>query len=171
VKAALINVTPEGKTKRVPITHARTLIGRLDDCQLRIPSVRVSRHHCEIVHDQGTLTLRDLGSSNGTYLNQSKITESELSAGDLIAVGSLVFLVQIDGDPEEFEPEFLYEDGIPEEQGDAAPPASKTPSAPRPTSAKVSAPTTSGDDSSMMEFNFEFDLDEDDEDLGEQPPL
>jgi len=182
VKAVLINVTPEGKSKKVPITHDRTVLGRLDDCQLRIPSGRVSRHHCEIVHEDGTLTLRDLGSSNGTYLNQSKITEKELSAGDLIAVGSLVFLVQIDGEPGDFDPEFLYEDGIPE--SDAAPTAGEdrgsgqgsgqapgtAPSTQKQESARVNAPTSSGDDSSMMDFNFEFDLDDDD-DLDEQPPL
>ena len=166
MKAALINVTPEGKSKEVPLSHERTVLGRLDDCQIRIPSGRVSRHHCEIIHADGALTLRDLESSNGTFVNQSKVGETTLSAGDLISIGSLVFLVRIDGEPREFEPEFLYEDGIPEgqESGDAPSSGTATSSEPVP----VNAPTSSGDDSSMMDFNFEFDLDEDDDD---QPPL
>jgi len=167
VKALLINVTPEGKSKEVPLSHERTVLGRLDDCQIRIPSGRVSRHHCEITRDNGALTLRDLNSSNGTFVNQKKVDEATLSAGDLISIGSLVFLVQIDGEPKEFEPEFLYEDGIPEQQGSGDAQSSGTATASS-EPATVNAPTSSGDDSSMMDFNFEFDLDEDEDD---QPPL
>jgi pSer/pThr/pTyr-binding forkhead associated (FHA) protein len=110
------------------------------------------------------VTIRDLGSSNGTYLNQERVDEAKLSAGDLVAIGSLVFLVQIDGSPEEFEPELLYEDGIPEQPK----PDPQYAAAHTPKPVHQHAPTAAGDDSSMMDFNFEFDLDEDDD---EQPPL
>jgi len=164
VQAFLIRVTEDGKAQPVPLTHDRTLIGRLDDCQIRVRSGKISRHHCEIIKEGQTLTLRDLGSSNGTYLNQDQVQESELKAGDLIAVGSMVFLVQIEGQPEEFEPELLYEDGIPEK----VEPDSQYAAAHTPKPVHLHAPTASGDDSSMMDFNFEFDLDDDDE---KQPPL
>ena len=164
MQAFLIRVTNDGKAQPVPLTHDRTLIGRLDDCQVRIRSGKISRHHCEILNDGTSLTLKDLGSSNGTYLNQDQVEKSVLSAGDLIAVGSMVFLVQIDGHPEEFEPELLYEDGIPEKLE----PEPKHAAAHTPQPVHQHAPTAAGDDSSMMDFNFEFDLDDDEE---EQPPL
>lgn len=163
--ALLIRVSPDGKAQPVPLTNDRTLIGRLDDCQVRIRSGKISRHHCEIVNDGISLVLKDLGSSNGTFLNQSRIAEeTELESGDLISVGSLVFMIQIDGNPEEFEPAALYAKGLPakpepapgQEAGHTAKPVHQH------------APTASGDDSSMMDFNFEFDLDDDEDG---QPPL
>ncbi len=164
MQAFLIRVTEDGKAQAVPLTHERTLVGRLDDCQVRIRSGKISRHHCEIINDGESLTLKDLGSSNGTFLNQEKIDEEKLKAGDLIAVGSLVFLVQLNGEPEEFEPELLYEDGLPEKP--SADPEYAAAHTPKPV--HQHAPTASGDDSSMMDFNFEFDLDDDED---EQPPL
>ena len=159
----LIRVTADGKAQPVPITNERTLIGRLDDCQIRVRSGKISRHHCEVLFDSGTIKLVDLGSSNGTFLNKERIEESELKAGDLISFGSMVFLVQIDGDPEEFEPEQLYADGLPELPA----PNPEYAAAHTPKPVHQHAPTAAGDDSSMMDFNFEFDLDDDDE----QPPL
>ncbi len=164
MQAFLVRVTSDGNAQPVPLSHERTVIGRLDDCQIRIRSAKISRHHCEVLNDGQTLTVRDLGSSNGTYLNQDKVTESTLAAGDLIAIGSLVFLVQIDGQPENIEPDMLYEDGLPERpEASAEYAASHTPKP-----VHKHAPTTSGDDSSLMDFNFEFDLDDSDDD---QPPL
>lgn len=164
MQAFLIRVTVDGKAQPVPLNHERTLVGRLDDCQIRIRSGKISRHHCEILNDGSALTLKDLGSSNGTYLNQELVEESKLNAGDLISVGSMVFLVQIGGEPEEFEPGLLYEDGLPEKPEPE--PAYEAAHTPKPV--HQHAPTASGDDSSMMDFNFEFDLDDDDE---QQPPL
>ena len=48
--------------------------------------------------------MRDLGSSNGTFLNRLRIEESRLEPGDEIKVGPVIFKVQIDGQPERIEP-------------------------------------------------------------------
>ena len=47
----------------------RVLIGRGDDCDIKLVSDRVSRHHCEILYKDGHYELRDLGSTNGTYVD------------------------------------------------------------------------------------------------------
>lgn len=164
MQALMIRVTEHGKAQPVPLATERTLVGRLDDCQIRIRSGKISRHHCEILKEGDSLKLRDLGSSNGTYVNQERVEEVDLKAGDLVAIGSLVFLVQINGTPEEFEPGLLYEDGTPERpEAEAGYAAAHTPKP-----VHMHAPTAAGDDSSMMDFNFEFDLDDDED---SQPPL
>lgn len=132
------------------------MIGRQEGCQIRIPIAGISRTHCEVTVQGGAVTVKDLGSSNGTYVNQERVTEQSLAAGDLISIGGQVFLVQVNGEPEEIEAEFLFEDGLPEEESKAGAVAAKSVS--KAPAAKVS------DDSSMMDFDF-------DEDDDEQPPL
>ena len=162
MEVALVRVTADGQTQRVQLSKDRTVIGRQEDCQIRIPIAGVSRQHCEILVRDGSITIKDLGSSNGTYLNQERITSHPAAAGDLLSVGGQVFLIQVNGDPEEVEAEFLYEDGLPE----AATNAPTAVSPPRPSAGAVRAKSSGGsaDESSLMDFDF---LDEEDE----QPPL
>ena len=48
--------------------------------------------------------VKDLGSSNGTYINNGRVEEAPLQAGDRLAVGPIVFTVQVDGMPSEIAP-------------------------------------------------------------------
>lgn len=71
------------------------VVGRGDDCDVRLPNTSVSRHHCKFEVGFGTATLSDLGSANGTQVNKKKIEEpTVLQSGDEILVGKfhLVFL-------------------------------------------------------------------------------
>lgn len=158
MEVALVRVTAEGESQRVVLSKDKTVVGRQEGCQLRIPIAGVSRKHCEIEVEGGSIVVRDLGSSNGTYVNQERVREHPLAPGDLLSVGGQVFLVQVNGDPDEFDPEFLFEDGLPEEESRASGEAG---------TASVSAPAASkpsSDESSLMDFDLD-----DDED--EQPPL
>lgn len=159
MEVVLIRVTESGEEQPVPLNRERTLIGRLDDCHIRIPIADVSRKHCEIVIEDGSITIRDLGSSNGTYVNQERVEQVALSAGDLISLGGLVFVVCVNAEPSGIDAQIMFEDGLPDE------PVVK-PDAPETASKTVSASKMGGsDDSSMMDFEFDFDDDED------QPPL
>ena len=89
----------DGERRSFSIARDMTVIGRREDCDLRIPLGEVSRKHCRLVRDGDTLKLEDLGSSNGTFLNGSTVQEALLSPGDTIQVGPVVFVVQIDGEP------------------------------------------------------------------------
>jgi pSer/pThr/pTyr-binding forkhead associated (FHA) protein len=72
------------------------LIGRESDCHLRPNSDLVSRHHCAFTLDEYTLRIRDLGSTNGTLVNDERITgEVMLKQGDNVKVGKLEFEIQI----------------------------------------------------------------------------
>ena len=81
------------------MTRDMTVIGRREDCDLRIPLGDVSRKHCRVVRDGEILKIEDLGSSNGTYLNGQRVQEALLSPGDSIQVGPVVFVLQVDGEP------------------------------------------------------------------------
>lgn len=80
-----------------------TTIGRKDDCGIRIPLADVSRHHSAVTFDGRGVMLRDLGASNGTYLNNRRIEEEALSAGDRIQIGPIIFTVRINAEPSEAE--------------------------------------------------------------------
>lgn len=72
------------------------LIGRSSKCHLCAGSTAVSRKHCAISRDGTRVLIKDLGSRNGTLVNDKKIDgEVELSSGDEITVGPLRFLLTI----------------------------------------------------------------------------
>jgi len=101
MEVKLVMFRNDGKRKDFPLLGPTTLIGRGEGCDLRVPVLSVSRRHCEITIEDDEVMARDLGSSNGTYINNKKITEQELQAGDRLVVGPVVFTVQINGEPEE----------------------------------------------------------------------
>jgi predicted component of type VI protein secretion system len=71
-----------------------TSVGRHDDCWIRIKSSQVSRRHCEIFESGGKLTIRDLGSSNGTYVNGKRVLgQQALTAGDELTLGAVTLRV------------------------------------------------------------------------------
>ena len=71
----------------------RVLIGRGEDCDVQLASDRVSRHHCEITFQDGHAELKDLGSTNGTYLDGRRLGDKPLqvSIGTPIKVGATTF--------------------------------------------------------------------------------
>ena len=77
----------------------RILIGRGEDCDVQLTSDRVSRHHCEVVYKDGHYELNDLGSTNGTYLNGTRVRNELLTDGAVINVPTQVFAFS-GGDPD-----------------------------------------------------------------------
>ena len=63
------------------------VIGRSRSCNLRLPSADASRRHAEVVGVKGGFLLRDLRSTNGTFLNGERIEERPLRPGDRIQIG------------------------------------------------------------------------------------
>jgi hypothetical protein len=84
-----------GETIRVP--RGKLLIGRETDCHLRLDSKSVSAHHCVLLLDEYTLRIRDLGSTNGTFLNGNRIGkhESILLHDDTISIDELTFQIDL----------------------------------------------------------------------------
>ena len=75
-------------------------IGRVADRDISIDDGRISRLHAEVVLCEGVLTVEDKGSSNGTKVNGSPVSDATpLSHGDAVAFDVHVFLVELDGQP------------------------------------------------------------------------
>lgn len=106
----LVMFKPDGQRKDIPVTTATTIIGRGEKCELRVPLLSVSRRHCELSIDGEFLQVKDLGSANGTYVNDKRINEADLQPGDRLAIGPVVFTIQIDGSPELISPVEAGED-------------------------------------------------------------
>lgn len=72
-----------------PLTRHTTRIGRGTDVDIRIDDAGVSRHHAEIVLTM-PITLRDLGSTNGTWIDKQRVTEVTLEHDTAITIGPAV---------------------------------------------------------------------------------
>lgn len=87
--------------RHVPLTTAVTTLGRGEDCTLVVDDPGASRRHAEIriSHDGPHLQviLRDLNSTNGTYLNGEQVGSEELRSGDRITLGRTHITVQLEG--------------------------------------------------------------------------
>lgn len=171
MNASLILVREDGRQNEIPLKR-QAIIGRQTDCNIRIPDGGISRHHCELSVGEGSVTLRDLGSSNGTYVNRVKVTQAELSAGDLVAIGNLVFVVKIDGSPKAVDAEEAWDEGaMPPGSGGMKAPAAKAtaPGATKPVAQATKRPSLTDDSEGSSVGDFDF-LDEDD-DIKKQPKL
>ena len=85
----LVLLSDDQPVKTLPVQR-RIKIGRQADNDLVVVDPGVSRHHAEVINESGTCTLHDLGSTNGTYVNGSVVTEHALRDGDRISLGSTV---------------------------------------------------------------------------------
>lgn len=74
-----------------------TIIGRHSECHICVNADGISRKHVQIDADPNGLKVRDLGSSNGTYVNGKKIEECEIKVGDELKIDNIRFLVQTPG--------------------------------------------------------------------------
>lgn len=87
-------------TTTLKLADGVTSLGRHDDCVVRIKSSQVSRQHCEVFDVGGKLTVRDLGSSNGTFVNGKRVTgQQTLKVGDELTVGAVTLRVATLGQP------------------------------------------------------------------------
>src|SRR5215213_1292012 len=89
----------DGQRRSFSITRDMTVIGRREDCDLRIPLSDVSRKHCRLILNGESMKIEDLGSSNGTYVNGERVQQSDVAPGDTLQIGPVVFVLQVDGFP------------------------------------------------------------------------
>lgn len=103
------------------------VIGRGTAADLKLPDSKTSRRHCELYEYEGQLAVRDLGSVNGTVVNEHRIEQDTLlSAGDELTIGNVTFRIDLgNADPDAAPPEAAAEMGEADgeasaEEGDSA---------------------------------------------------
>jgi len=97
----LVMFKQDGQRRDFELKREVAVFGRNVDCDFQIPLEVVSRRHAQLSIKEGKLMVRDLGSSNGTFVNNSRVQEAELAAGDTLVIGPVVFTIVLDGQPEE----------------------------------------------------------------------
>lgn len=169
MQVELVHVSVSGRVEPKSLSIGEHVLGRDRGCALRVPSGQVSRRHCSFAVSADGVRVRDLGSSNGTWVNAERVTEASLKAGDLVSVGPMVFVVRVDDNPAVIDPVLLYEQGRPRVED--TPGVDQAPSAAKKLNDSSAAITTrpsllDPEGSSIIEFDFDTSDEEDD-----QPPL
>lgn len=91
---SLIVQTGKHVGKKIAIPEREVTIGRDEKCFIRMTSAEVSREHCTLIPTDRGLLIRDLGSQNGTVVNNVRIEdETLLQPGDFIQIGPIQFQV------------------------------------------------------------------------------
>ncbi len=88
--ACLVVIYGDDLGRRVPLGNEPTVLGRSSKCDVQVDQESVSRNHCRVSLSGTHYTIRDLGSTNGTYVNDDLIDEVNLRDGDQIKVGRTI---------------------------------------------------------------------------------
>lgn len=83
-------VTLEVEGRVIVLTQRHVVLGRAQECDVRLADGNVSRRHAELRQEDATYWLVDLGSTNGTLLNDEPVQRAKLSDGDRITLGETV---------------------------------------------------------------------------------
>lgn len=96
LNVTLVVVGGDVKTPEVKLRLPST-VGRGRDCSIMLRHPLVSRQHCEIFEAGGALLVRDLGSLNGTFVNNQRIEgDAPLQPGQLLTIGTVTFRAMYD---------------------------------------------------------------------------
>src|SRR6184192_1207527 len=78
----------------IEIVKDLVIVGRKEECDLRLDHKSVSKMHCVLVKSDGLLLLRDLGSTNGTRVNGHRVRRAALLPNDELTIAGFKFRVQ-----------------------------------------------------------------------------
>lgn len=86
---------PEGRPRVIELTGSPVLFGRSPSCTVRLEDPYVSDDHARIYEADGSWMVKDLKSTNGTFLNRVKVTSpSQIAAGDQLGIGKTIVEVR-----------------------------------------------------------------------------
>jgi|SRR5436190_4492918 len=93
-KLVLLSAGMTGRTHELKVD--KTTIGRVEDNTFQIAEPSVSSHHCEVLLKGSDVVVQDLNSTNGTYINGEKVTESVLKPGQTLRLGQIEMRLETD---------------------------------------------------------------------------
>src|SRR5262249_37590503 len=96
---AKLVVLSAGMTGRTHELKVDTTIGRVEDNNFQSSEPSVSSHHCEVILRGAEVIVRDLNSTNGTFINGEKVTESILKPGQVLRLGQIEMRLENDATP------------------------------------------------------------------------
>jgi hypothetical protein len=93
-RATIREIRPDQSSRSITFDGRPLTIGRAPDNGIVLRDGRASRHHARIDGRRGSLVLSDLGSTNGSFVNDRRVESIALGEGDLIRVGTTTLLVE-----------------------------------------------------------------------------
>jgi pSer/pThr/pTyr-binding forkhead associated (FHA) protein len=99
----------------ISLESAMVVVGRHPNCDTRLNSPRVSRHHCCMTRDHDQVVVRDLGSTNGIRINGMRVETGRLRTGDELSIAHIRYRLEGEEDPEQAsDPAIRMQDSTPD---------------------------------------------------------
>lgn len=95
----LIQLNGSGATRQLSLSAPMTMIGRAETNDIVLDNVRASRFHAALVTNGAAVTIEDLSSRNGLFLNGARISNAQLANGDTIMLGGAMFRFLVESRP------------------------------------------------------------------------
>jgi pSer/pThr/pTyr-binding forkhead associated (FHA) protein len=96
-KLVLLSAGMTGRTHE--LKAEKTTVGRVEDNSFQIAEPSVSSHHCEVMVRGNDVIVKDLNSTNGTFINGEKVTEGPLKPGQILRLGQIEMRLETDTPP------------------------------------------------------------------------
>src|SRR6266404_4810009 len=93
-KLVVLSAGMTGRTHELKVD--KTTIGRVEDNTFQIAEPSVSSHHCELLLRGNEVVVKDLNSTNGTFINGEKVSESVLKSGQVLRLGQIEMRLETD---------------------------------------------------------------------------
>ena len=107
-EGCLVIIYGDDLGRRVPLGAEACVLGRSSKCDVQLDQESVSRNHARIQRQRNNYVIRDLGSTNGTYVNDELVDEVVLRDGDQLKVGRTIFKFIVSGNMEAQYHEEIY---------------------------------------------------------------
>src|SRR5262245_62964928 len=78
----------------ITLDRSMVVVGRHPNCDARLDSLRVSRHHCCMTQESGEVMVRDLGSTNGIRINGQRVEIGRLRPGDALSIARIRYRLE-----------------------------------------------------------------------------
>jgi two-component system, cell cycle response regulator len=107
-EACLVVIYGQELGRKYNLEASSIIIGRSSKCDIQIDQESISRNHCKLINTGKSVLVRDLGSTNGTYINDNPVDEHVLRDGDLVKIGRTIFKFLTGGNIENAYHEEIY---------------------------------------------------------------
>ena len=109
VRPHLIVLYPQAQFKQIPLSVGSVILGRGQDADVHLDDELVSRKHCKLTFDGTRITVEDLGSTNGTYVDGNPVTVAPLGPDNRLQLGTMILKVEFKDATEEAIARELFE--------------------------------------------------------------